>query len=89
MIIVLPFIVIGISIILYTVFWIKMLNTLESKGFETNGLVSIKDYASFLMLIENEKSQSLKNLYKRIFRIQVAMIPCFFIGFVLFILLNV
>lgn len=89
MIIVLPFILIGVCVILNAVFWIKMLNILESKGYETNGLVRLKDYSSFLILIENEKNEELKKKYKRILRIQVAMIPCFFIGFLLFVWLKI
>lgn len=89
MLFVILLILIGVFITIYAVFWIKMLNILESKGHETNGLVNLTDYSSFLMLIKNEKSEELKKKYKRILRVQVAMIPCFFIGFLLFVWMKI
>jgi hypothetical protein len=81
------FIVCGIlSIIL----WIKMLAILDSKGEKIKyALLTPTHYFKFLKLIKQETDTRDKLKYKKIFWIQILMIPVFIIGLLITIALTV
>jgi hypothetical protein len=78
-----PYIYIVVCSIIGTYFWLKILRILKDNDYETNGVMTLVDYTSFSHLIKNEVDPILKKKYRRMYLIQIILIPITFIGYFL------
>lgn len=61
-------------------FWFKMLRILKNNGYDTSGMMGMKGYLSFNDLIKHELDPTLKKKYRRIYTVQMVLIPITWIG---------
>ncbi len=63
------------------ILWIKMVAIIQSKGIELNASFIIPfQYVKFWRIIQGETDHAMKKKYKRLFWIQIAIIPAYLIG---------
>jgi hypothetical protein len=66
------------------VLWIQMLSIIQSKGIKTNySVLTPGQYIKFWRLIQDEADERNKRKYRRLFWVQIALIPIYLGGFFL------
>ena len=66
------------------VLWIKMMSIIDSKGLNTSySFIRIGQYVTFWRLIKDEQDERNKKKYRRLFWIQIGLVPVYQVGFFL------